>query len=236
MVEGSTHPAQPTAPGATSLQGLVASVPPQLGEDTARRGETCMAWMNALVGRIFWDFLREQYWAEQVSSKIQKKLSKIKVRGRSITAPRGPPSPQRVPGCGDHPRVVSLHQLPYFMNELTLTELDMGTSIPLVLSASNPTINDRGKSPVPEAGRFQQAHEQPSAPTVLTGVHPVPLPGRALGGHGGHLQRLVADDTGDEDEPLQAGERERCRGQQPGRGSWRGVRRLCTAGFHPPLA
>ncbi|KAM6379170.1 testis-expressed protein 2-like isoform 2-T2 [Pluvialis apricaria] len=84
----------------------------KLGEDTARRSEACMAWMNALVGRIFWDFLREQYWAEQVSNKIQKKLSKIK--------------------------------LPYFMNELTLTELDMGTSIPSVLSASNPTINDRG--------------------------------------------------------------------------------------------
>ncbi|NXA17148.1 TEX2 protein, partial [Ibidorhyncha struthersii] len=96
----------------TPAKGLVASIPPQPGEDTARRSEACMAWMNALVGRIFWDFLREQYWAEQVSSKIQKKLSKIK--------------------------------LPYFMNELTLTELDMGTSIPSVLSASNPTINDRG--------------------------------------------------------------------------------------------
>ncbi|NXD82254.1 TEX2 protein, partial [Halcyon senegalensis] len=93
-------------------KGLVASVPPQLGEDGARRSEVCMAWMNALVGRIFWDFLREHYWAEQVSSKIQKKLSKIK--------------------------------LPYFMNELTLTELDMGTSIPSFLSASNPTVNDRG--------------------------------------------------------------------------------------------
>ncbi|XP_042654819.1 testis-expressed protein 2-like isoform X4 [Tyto alba] len=92
-------------------KGLVASDPPQLGEDAAGRSEACMAWMNALVGRIFWDFLRERYWAEQVSGKIQKKLSKIK--------------------------------LPYFMNELTLTELDMGTSIPSVLSASNPTINDR---------------------------------------------------------------------------------------------
>ncbi|NWX53321.1 TEX2 protein, partial [Promerops cafer] len=91
----------------TPTKGLVAAEPPQLGEDTAS-----MAWMNALVGRIFWDFLREQYWAEQVSNKIQKKLSKIK--------------------------------LPYFMNELTLTELDMGTSIPSVLSASNPTINERG--------------------------------------------------------------------------------------------
>ncbi|NWR68092.1 TEX2 protein, partial [Bucorvus abyssinicus] len=96
----------------TPTKGLVASVPPQLDEDAAGRSEACMAWMNALVGRIFWDFLRERYWAEQVSSKIQKKLSKIK--------------------------------LPYFMNELTLTELDMGTSIPSVLSASNPTINDRG--------------------------------------------------------------------------------------------
>ncbi|NXL02994.1 TEX2 protein, partial [Mesembrinibis cayennensis] len=96
----------------TPTKGLVASVPLQLNEDTAGRSEACMAWMNALVGRIFWDFLREQYWAEQVSSKIQKKLSKIK--------------------------------LPYFMNELTLTELDMGTSIPSVLSASNPTVNDRG--------------------------------------------------------------------------------------------
>ncbi|NWW72324.1 TEX2 protein, partial [Climacteris rufus] len=91
----------------TPTKGLVAAVAPQLGEDTVG-----MAWMNALVGRIFWDFLREQYWAEQVSNKIQKKLSKIK--------------------------------LPYFMDELTLTELDMGTSIPSVLSASNPTIDERG--------------------------------------------------------------------------------------------
>ena len=71
----------------------MASVPPQLGEDGAGRSEACVAWMNALVGRVFWDFLREPYWAEQVSSKIQKKLSKIKVRGRSIT------SPMRTPSC-----------------------------------------------------------------------------------------------------------------------------------------
>ncbi|NWR77523.1 TEX2 protein, partial [Centropus unirufus] len=93
-------------------KGIMDPVPTQVGEDTAGRSQACMAWMNALVGRIFWDFLQEQYWAEQVSNKIQKKLSKIK--------------------------------LPYFMNELALTELDMGTSIPSVLSASNPTINDRG--------------------------------------------------------------------------------------------
>lgn len=32
------------------------------------------------MGRIFWDFLREKYWTDQVAYKIQKKLSKIKVR------------------------------------------------------------------------------------------------------------------------------------------------------------
>ncbi|NWZ73957.1 TEX2 protein, partial [Acrocephalus arundinaceus] len=109
--QGAPSPEQSPSHGAlgspTPTKGLAAAVPSQLGEDTAS-----MAWMNALVGRIFWDFLREQYWAEQVSNKIQKKLSKIK--------------------------------LPYFMNELTLTELDMGTSIPSVLSASNPSINERG--------------------------------------------------------------------------------------------
>lgn len=39
------------------------------------------AWINALIGRIFWDFLREKYWADMVSHKIQKKLSKIRVSG-----------------------------------------------------------------------------------------------------------------------------------------------------------
>ncbi|XP_041714764.1 testis-expressed protein 2 [Coregonus clupeaformis] len=69
-------------------------------------------WVNALIGRIFWDFLREKYWADIVSRKIQKKLSKIR--------------------------------LPYFMNELTLTELDMGSCLPKITSASRPVVNSRG--------------------------------------------------------------------------------------------
>ncbi|XP_050929665.1 LOW QUALITY PROTEIN: testis-expressed protein 2-like [Lates calcarifer] len=69
-------------------------------------------WVNSLVGRIFWDFLREKYWSDQVAHKIQKKLSKIK--------------------------------LPYFMNELTLADLDMGTCLPQVLSTSKPTLDRRG--------------------------------------------------------------------------------------------
>ncbi|XP_029014910.1 testis-expressed protein 2-like isoform X2 [Betta splendens] len=69
-------------------------------------------WVNSLVGRIFWDFLQEKYWSDQVAHKIQKKLSKIK--------------------------------LPYFMNELTLADLDMGTGLPQVLSTSKPTLDRRG--------------------------------------------------------------------------------------------
>uniref|UniRef100_A0A3P9IKH7 Testis expressed 2, like n=1 Tax=Oryzias latipes TaxID=8090 RepID=A0A3P9IKH7_ORYLA len=70
------------------------------------------AWVNALIGRIFWDFLREKHWADTVSLKIQKKLSKIR--------------------------------LPYFMNELSLTEMDMGCSVPQVSAASRPEVNHRG--------------------------------------------------------------------------------------------
>lgn len=43
-------------------------------------GKSQTAWVNALIGRIFWDFLREKHWADAVSHKIQKKLSKIRVR------------------------------------------------------------------------------------------------------------------------------------------------------------
>lgn len=42
------------------------------------------AWANALIGRIFWDFLREKHWANVVSHKIQKKLSRIRVRAVSL--------------------------------------------------------------------------------------------------------------------------------------------------------
>nr|XP_019939049.1 PREDICTED: testis-expressed sequence 2 protein-like [Paralichthys olivaceus] len=75
-------------------------------------GKSQTAWVDALIGRIFWDFLREKYWADAVSQKIQKKLSKIR--------------------------------LPYFMNELTLTELDMGCSMPHITACSKPEVNHRG--------------------------------------------------------------------------------------------
>uniref|UniRef100_A0A8C1TA19 Testis expressed 2, like n=1 Tax=Cyprinus carpio TaxID=7962 RepID=A0A8C1TA19_CYPCA len=74
--------------------------------------ETKPDWLNALVGRIFWDFLHEKYWADKVQQKIQRKLSKIR--------------------------------LPYFMDELTLTELAMGSSMPQITGTSLPQINSTG--------------------------------------------------------------------------------------------
>ncbi|XP_016401615.1 testis-expressed sequence 2 protein-like isoform X2 [Sinocyclocheilus rhinocerous] len=74
--------------------------------------ETKPDWLNALIGRIFWDFLHEKYWADKVQQKIQRKLSKIR--------------------------------LPYFMDELTLTELAMGSSMPQITGTSLPQVNSRG--------------------------------------------------------------------------------------------
>uniref|UniRef100_A0A4W5RL71 Testis expressed 2 n=1 Tax=Hucho hucho TaxID=62062 RepID=A0A4W5RL71_9TELE len=79
-----------------------------------RRGAVPEAWVNALIGRVFWDFLGEKYWADMVSKKIQMKLSKIR--------------------------------LPYFMNELALTALDMGFSIPKILHASKPSVDHQGRT------------------------------------------------------------------------------------------
>lgn len=41
--------------------------------------EDAVAWVNAALRRVVWDFLSEPYWAELVSKKIQMKLSKIRV-------------------------------------------------------------------------------------------------------------------------------------------------------------
>lgn len=49
------------------------------GEDAQE--DDAVAWVNAAVGRVFWDFLTEPHWAELVSKKIQMKLSKIRVSG-----------------------------------------------------------------------------------------------------------------------------------------------------------
>uniref|UniRef100_A0A3Q2Y7F6 Testis expressed 2 n=1 Tax=Hippocampus comes TaxID=109280 RepID=A0A3Q2Y7F6_HIPCM len=109
-----TSPAAAQSPGhspdrSPQTNQKVRNTPVPRSSDEAAEPE---AWVNAFLGRIFWDFLGEKYWANVVSKKIQMKLSKIR--------------------------------LPYVMNELTLTELDMGVSIPKILGASRPSMDHQG--------------------------------------------------------------------------------------------
>ncbi|MGH0139956.1 UNVERIFIED_CONTAM: hypothetical protein FKN15_070303 [Acipenser sinensis] len=106
-LESSSSPAQSLAHSTDSSPSAASKVPSNPLEEEPE------AWVNALLGRIFWDFLGEKYWSDIVSKKIQMKLSKIR--------------------------------LPYFMNELTLTELDMGVAVPKILQASKPSIDHQGK-------------------------------------------------------------------------------------------
>lgn len=103
------------SPAATDSPGHSPESSPKTTKKIRRSSEEAVepeAWVNAFLGRIFWDFLGEKYWANVVSKKIQMKLSKIR--------------------------------LPYVMNELTLTELDMGFSIPKILHASAPSVDHQG--------------------------------------------------------------------------------------------
>ncbi|KAF7221001.1 testis-expressed protein 2 isoform X1 [Nothobranchius furzeri] len=105
----------PRSPSATDSPGHSPEGSPKATKKLQRSSEVTAepeAWVNAFLGRVFWDFLREKYWASIVSKKIQMKLSKIR--------------------------------LPYVMNELTLTELDMGFSVPKILRASKPWVDHQG--------------------------------------------------------------------------------------------
>ncbi|XP_066432738.1 testis-expressed protein 2-like [Eleutherodactylus coqui] len=105
---------EPTSPAQSPHQSAASSPTPlkKISMEQSLSSIPDVSWVNAFIGRIFWDFLREKYWEDVVANKIQKKLTKIK--------------------------------LPNFMNELTLTGLDMGTSLPQVLTISTPSINERG--------------------------------------------------------------------------------------------
>lgn len=111
---GRCVPQESRSPQRSPLQSAESSptAGKKLPEALPSEEEEQEAWVNALLGRIFWDFLGEKYWSDLVSKKIQMKLSKIK--------------------------------LPYFMNELTLTELDMGVAVPKILQAFKPYVDHQG--------------------------------------------------------------------------------------------
>ena len=88
----------------------------QNGQSTNESGQPAninLFWFNALVGRVFFDFLTHAHWTRWVKLKIQRKLSRIK--------------------------------LPYFIQTITLKDVNLGTSMPKFLSVANqPLIDERG--------------------------------------------------------------------------------------------
>ncbi|XP_063917342.1 testis-expressed protein 2 isoform X3 [Zophobas morio] len=69
-------------------------------------------WINAFVGRVLFDCLRDDTFTQRVKDKIQRKLSSIK--------------------------------LPYFIEGLVVTELNLGQMPPLIHRATKPMMDDRG--------------------------------------------------------------------------------------------
>ncbi|KAK7113322.1 testis-expressed protein 2-like [Littorina saxatilis] len=87
-------------------------------------------WLNALIGRCFYDFLRDTWWSERVKDKLQRKLSKIHV--------------------------------PYFIDQLQVTAIDMGKAMPVIRRAANPYLDERGfwvELDVSYGGGFQMTIE-----------------------------------------------------------------------------
>ncbi|XP_054717524.1 testis-expressed protein 2-like [Uloborus diversus] len=79
---------------------------------TSSAAQNNLAWLNVLIGRVFYDFLTEDMWAQLVAERIQRKLSKIK--------------------------------LPVFLTELIVKNINLGTALPKIHRASEPTTDQRG--------------------------------------------------------------------------------------------
>lgn len=71
-----------------------------------------LLWLNALIGRVLFDCIRDPVFAQRVKDRIQRKLASIK--------------------------------LPYFIEELSVTELTLGQTPPLLHKAGKPNLDERG--------------------------------------------------------------------------------------------
>lgn len=75
-------------------------------------GPANVAWVNALAGRIFYDFLRNPYWANKVQERVQRKLSKLHV--------------------------------PYFVGDVVVCGVNMGSATPQLCAVGSPQLDSRG--------------------------------------------------------------------------------------------
>ena len=70
-----------------------------------------LLWFNALISRICFDVLNEQFWSTYIAAKIQRKLRRLR--------------------------------LPYFMESLTITEIDVGNTLPKFNDVPKPPVVDK---------------------------------------------------------------------------------------------
>ncbi|XP_027232950.1 testis-expressed protein 2 isoform X1 [Penaeus vannamei] len=75
-------------------------------------GPANVAWINALVGRLLYDFLRNPYWANKVQERVQRKLSKL--------------------------------HIPYFVGEIVVCGVNMGSATPQLNAVGSPQVDARG--------------------------------------------------------------------------------------------
>lgn len=70
------------------MAALLAPLHPAVKNREAEKSQgSPLTWLNGLIGRLFFDFLVEDVWAQLVSEKIQKKLNRIKVSPFSVPLP-----------------------------------------------------------------------------------------------------------------------------------------------------
>ncbi|KAL1494416.1 hypothetical protein ABEB36_010018 [Hypothenemus hampei] len=69
-------------------------------------------WLNALLGRVLFDCVRNPDFTKKIQNRIQKKLQTIR--------------------------------LPYFIEEILITELNLGKAPPFILKTGKPVMDDRG--------------------------------------------------------------------------------------------
>lgn len=67
------------------MAALLAPLHPAIKNRESEKSQgSSLTWLNGLIGRLFFDFLVEDVWAQLVSEKIQKKLNRIKVSPFSV--------------------------------------------------------------------------------------------------------------------------------------------------------
>lgn len=71
-----------------------------------------IAWVNAIVGRAFWDVWHDKYWTNKVKERFENKLAKMKK--------------------------------PSFIRDITISDLNLGESLPVITKALPPVVDKRG--------------------------------------------------------------------------------------------